>query len=243
MKPLSIGFDVPFSEAIAQAKARGVVLPSVYYGELQGVARQLAFSVAGLASLDQLQAVKDSMDKAMGEGLTFGEWQKLQATKDMNLPAHRLDNIFRTNLQGNYMAGKWQQFMVRANDDSPRQTYLLYDAVNDSRVRPSHLAMDGVIRRVDDPYWATHSPPNGYRCRCSLTTLSEAEAQARSGIGRGLHKTPMVKDPRTGQETPAMPDKDWDYNPYKDRMAKAKEAMDTKSQSGSVKLYLAMQKK
>jgi hypothetical protein len=38
---------VPFTEAIAWAESRGVVLPHVYYGELQGLARAAAFSIAG----------------------------------------------------------------------------------------------------------------------------------------------------------------------------------------------------
>ncbi len=40
----------------------------------------------------------------------------------------------------------------------------MYDAINDNRVRPSHLAMDGIIRPVDDPFWAKNAPINGYRC-------------------------------------------------------------------------------
>ena len=158
--PLSIGFDVPFDEAIAAALARGVVLPSVYYQQLQGLARQLAFSIAGITSIAQLQAVLDSLSAAMQTGQSFTEWLDEAAVMSLNLPQHRLDNIWRTNLQGNYMRGKWEQLI----DNRDNRPYLQYDAVNDHRVRPSHLAMDGVIRRWDDPFWKTHSPPNGYRC-------------------------------------------------------------------------------
>lgn len=75
-KPLSIGFNVPFSEAISEAVRRNVVLPDKYYGELQGIARQKAFSIAGLTSLEQLQQVKDSLDKAMTNGESFNKWKK-----------------------------------------------------------------------------------------------------------------------------------------------------------------------
>ncbi len=158
--PLTIGFNVPFHEAIAAAQLRGVVLPDVYYGELQGIARQLAFSIAGIASLDQLQAVKDSLSDYMEKGGSFKSWKKQSAQLNLELPAHRLDNIWRTNLQGNYMRGKWEKFQRNA-DTRP---YLLYDAINDNRVRPSHLAHDGTIRPVTDAFWRTHSPPLGYRC-------------------------------------------------------------------------------
>ncbi len=165
--PLSIGFDVPFAEAIAAAIIRGVVLPAVYYHQLQGLARQLAFSIAGIASIEQLQAVRDSLTNALQTGQSFNEWMNEAAVMNLNLPAHRLDNIWRTNLQGNYMRGEWEQF-IENKDNRP---YLQYDSINDSRTRPSHLAMDGVIRRWDDPLWKTWSPPAGYRCVLPWTNV------------------------------------------------------------------------
>jgi SPP1 gp7 family putative phage head morphogenesis protein len=211
--PLSIGFDVEFDDAIAAAADRGVELPDIYYGQLKGIERQQAFSIAGQTSLSQLQDVKDSLDKAMGEGLSFGEWKVLAAAMDLGLPEYRLDNIFRTNLQGNYMAGKWQQFV----ENKENRPYLMYDAINDSRTRPSHLAHDGVIRAVGDSFWDSHSPSMGFRCRCSLISLTEQGAQSRSGIGKGLHKVPTVKDPKTDETIPAEADKGWAY-PKHDRM-------------------------
>ena len=86
----------------------------------------------------------------------------------------------------------------------------MYDAINDSRVRPSHLAMDGIIRPVGDIFWTAHYPPNGYRCRCRCISLSEKQAQERSKNGTGLNK----------KITPEMnPDKGWDYNVGQDLTA------------------------
>lgn len=223
-------WNLPFSEALDAAKERGVVLPDVYYGELQGIARQQSFSVAGLAALDQLQAVKDSLDKAMAQGLSFGEWQKQAAVAELGLPKHRLDNIFRTNLQGNYQAGQWEQF--EANRDN--RPYLMYDAINDSRVRPTHLAMDGKIWHIDDPQLDTHAPINGYRCRCSLIPLGESEALARSRGGQGLHKVLVTPD---GQ--PAGPDKGFEYSP-RNRMAGVKKAVEDRRKTTTPMLYSAM---
>jgi SPP1 gp7 family putative phage head morphogenesis protein len=157
--PLAIGFNVPFVEAIAAAKLRAVVLPDIYYGELQGIARQLAFSIASVTSYDQLKGVMDSLSARLETGQSFEAWKQEVAVQDLKLPEHRLDNIFRTNLQGNYMAGKWEKF----ERNKKTRPFLMYDAVNDSRVRVSHLALDGTIRPVDDAFWADHSPPNGYR--------------------------------------------------------------------------------
>ncbi len=232
--PVSIGFNVPFNEAIAQAVKRGVVLPDIYYGQLQGLARQQAFSIAGITSLDTLQAVKDSLDKVIAEGGTFGAWKKhMLESGTLNLPKHRLDNIYRTNLQGSYMAARWDRILLT----QATRPYIMYDALNDSRVRPAHLALDGIIRRVDDPFWTTHSPPNGYRCRCSIRSLSEHQARARSGPGKGLNNPALLED-----GTAALPDKGWDYNPS-DRLAGVNKALVDKRGKSSPVLMQALDAK
>jgi len=227
------GQPVHFDEAIRAAEERGVVLPDVYYGELQGIARQLAFSIAGIAGHDQLQTVMDGLTAVTATGKTFGEWQQEQVVKDLNLPSYRLDNIFRTNLQANYQAGHWEQYQ-RNQDARP---YLMYDAINDSRVRLSHLALDGKIWRIDDPQLRTHAPPNGYRCRCGLISLTAAQARARSGDGTGLNKLTVLPD-----GTPAQPDKGWAYSP-RDRLQGVEQALAKRQTQSSGVLLSALNEK
>jgi hypothetical protein len=50
--------------------------------------------------------------------------------------------------------------------------------------RPDHLALDGKAFRYDDPFWDTHYPPNGWGCKCYVTTMSEGQAQ-RQGVDVG----------------------------------------------------------
>ncbi len=57
--------------------------------------------------------------------------------------------------------------------------YWQYDAVQDSHTRPSHLAMDGRVYPADHPIWNTWFPPNGFRCRCTVRTLSKRQVEAR----------------------------------------------------------------
>jgi hypothetical protein len=77
----------------------------------------------------------------------------------------------------------------------------MYDAINDSRTRPNHLLMDNTILHRDDPWWKTHYPPCGYRCRCTVISLTEAQAQKR-GVS--------VVAPQVD------PDEGWDFNPGED---------------------------
>ena len=222
MPPLSIGFNVPFNEAIQATVARNIVLPDSYYGALQGIHRQLAFSVAGVASVDQLQGVLDSLASALKNGHTFAQWQKAVDVSALGLPKHRLDNIFRTNIQAAYNRGHWEQQV----QNQATRPYLLYDAINDSRTRPSHSAMDGIIRPVGDPFWTTNYPPNGYRCRCSVISLNERQAKARSGEDKGMNK---AITPATMQ-----PDKGWDYNVGADLTAGVNRAIAERVAGGKV---------
>jgi len=51
----------------------------------------------------------------------------------------------------------------------------MYKTAGDERVRSSHKALDGVIRKVTDKFWDTHMPPNGWGCRCTVVSLPKAK--------------------------------------------------------------------
>lgn len=186
-------------EAVEYAEARGVVLPDIYYGALVGIQKSQATTISGLASLEQIKFVIDLVSDALKGGTTFKDFQKAvkSGATSVDLPAHRLDNIFRTNMQVAYNRGRWEQ-QKRASSSRP---YLMYDAINDSRTRPNHLLMDNTILHRDDPWWKTHYPPCGYRCRCTVISLTEAQAQKR-GVS--------VAAPQVD------PDEGWDFNPGED---------------------------
>jgi SPP1 gp7 family putative phage head morphogenesis protein len=48
---------------------------------------------------------------------------------------------------------------------------LKYSAILDERTRQDHRALDGTVRPVDDPFWDSFMPPNGYNCRCKVVPL------------------------------------------------------------------------
>lgn len=53
--------------------------------------------------------------------------------------------------------------------------YLEYVTMADERVREEHQGLHGIILPVDDPFWNSYYPPNGYRCRCSTRKRTERE--------------------------------------------------------------------
>ena len=103
------------------------------------------------------------------------------------------DLIFRTNVQTAYNAGHYEQM----SDPAVRQLrpYWQYDAVNDAHTRPSHLAMDGRVYPADSPVWDTWFPPNGFRCRCTVRSLSRRQVEQR-GLTVETEAPPIQPDPQ-----------------------------------------------
>lgn len=222
---------VPFREAIDWASERGVVLPNVYYGELQGLARAASFSIAGITSHDQLQFVRDSLTAATANGETYAQWKEKVASGEykLELPEHRLENIFRTNIQNHYNRGRCEQH--KRNFDT--RPWLLYDSVNDSRTRPAHLAMDGFIARYDNPIWKKWNPPCGYQCRCRVIALSDRQADKyiQADLKRRTEKPELAQEREKALNR--GPDKGWDYSICEEPTEGLKRAVDNKLGKGT----------
>ena len=162
---------VTFLEALQYAHSKKVVLPDEFYS-MDLKTRQMATTVSFLSSLEQVESVIKSLNKTLASGGTFNDFQKLVAESEIVLPKHYLDNVFRTNIQSAYGHGRWQQ--QQRNKD--KRQYLMYSAINDSRVRPAHLALNRIVLPIDHPFWLTHYPPLGFRCRCTVIALTEKQA-------------------------------------------------------------------
>ena len=177
MATTTAGFDVQFIEAIAYALNREVVLPDNYYNVMTPIQRQQAVSIAGLAQTEQIKHVMGLVNEQLVDGGTFADFQKAVKAGDIdiNLPKHRLDNIFRTNIQGAYGRGRWYQ----QQENKAERPYLMRDGINDSRQRPAHKILDGIIRPIDDPFWNEFYPPDDFRCRCVARSLTKEQAEAK----------------------------------------------------------------
>ena len=52
----------------------------------------------------------------------------------------------------------------------------------DERTREEHRRWHNLILPVDHPFWQTHYPPNGWKCRCQVRQISAREAAAEGGV-------------------------------------------------------------
>ena len=95
---------VTFLEALRYAQQRKILLPNEFYS-LDLKTRQMATTVSFLSSLEQIETVINAANKAIADGGTFKDFQKLIKESDIILPKHYLDNVFRTNIQSAYGHG------------------------------------------------------------------------------------------------------------------------------------------
>ena len=214
---------VTFLEALRYAHNKKIVLPDDFYS-MDLETRQMATTVSFLSSLEQIETVIKAVNKSIADGGTFKDFQKLIEESEIILPKHYLDNVFRTNIQSAYGHGRWQQ----QQRNKAKRPYLMYSAINDSRVRPSHLALDRIVLPIDHPFWLTHYPPLGYRCRCTVIALTEKQA-LKYGI------TPDDKLPEVAEAL------DWSSHPL--QFGELESLVDKKISASSLdKEYLLEQK-
>lgn len=115
----------------------------------------------------------------------------------------RLGLIARQNVQNAVNAGRWQEQWDNRED----QPFLRYVSLNDARTRPDHRALHGKVFPLEDPFWQSHYPPNGWNCRCYVQGVSEARLKRRGwkverSEGKIISREIRIRDRRSGEVTP-----------------------------------------
>lgn len=183
---------LPPQEAIAYMQGRELVGETFNAYDLWQDQHGRAFTISRLARADLLEALQRSLAKSVAGDLSRKDWvdsaeQLLKSagwwgTKEVTNPDTgellktrfnhaRLQLIFDTNVRQAQAAGQWQR-LLRNRRIHP---YARYVCMDDDRVRPLHRSWHGVTLPLDDPWWQTHRPPNGYRCRCRIVGVSQRD--------------------------------------------------------------------
>jgi len=151
----------------------------------------------GLAkSYSQVKEMQNEIIGDDGDIRPFSEFLEKSMAINERYNKGYLETEYAAVVRGTLMGSKWLD-IEEQKDVSP---YLEYTTVGDDRVRDEHRALDGVVEPVGSPFWDQYYPPNGWRCRCSVSQLSEREA-AHAGYKEGKtneHSKKaggLVKDP------------------------------------------------
>lgn len=195
-------FKLPFDEAVAWFRAKANV-PTEHWAELEGAAHAKMFTSAGATHAELLSDLRKITDAAVAGETDIREFRKqfkpLVEKYGWQLrgggPGWRSDLIWRTNIQTAYQAGRWQQF------EEAGITHLKY-VHNDSvrYPRPHHVAMDGTVLPITDPFWTVCYPPNGFGCKCMALPATKAEIASAGDT------------PKRPANWEHLPDANWNYN-------------------------------
>ena len=191
-----------YPDAADYLRARGVEPAAEFYARLEHL-RKEAWTLAKISDVEQIEQVKQSLIQALQEGKSFREWQQALTPEMLALPKHYQETVFRTAVLSSYNGAKWTHFRAHAE----RRPVLRYIAINDSRTRPAHRALHGLMMPVGDARWANLAPPLGFNCRCSLVSLSDKQAKALGYTG-APQELPTWEDDHGVQHT-ATADKGW----------------------------------
>jgi SPP1 gp7 family putative phage head morphogenesis protein len=163
-----------FPEAVDWFRER-VPIQKPAWKRLNEKAQLKSFTAAGVARLDVLKDVWEAMDKAVQKGESFATFRKrvraslVQAWGGSEIPG-RIENIFRTNIQTAYNAGRRVQLMAPAVRKAlPYWTFL---PLLDSRTSDICRGIGTVTLPADHEWFRTHTPPLHYQCRSTIVGRS-----------------------------------------------------------------------
>lgn len=200
---------MPHADGLAFWRSRVVLTPE-QYKQLDDALRSRAFTVSGVACANTLNSIFGLIDQALESGMTVKQFidqtKTLLERRGITGPEpFQLRTVFVTNMQTAYQSGRYKQ--MTDPDVAKDRPFWKYTSMHDQRVRPSHRALDGTVRRHDDPFWKEHYPPNGYGCRCAVQNMTAEEVAAEGlTVGQG-----DVIYPSTGQAI--RPDAGFGNNP------------------------------
>lgn len=236
----------PPPEASRYLRAKAL-RPAFSWLDVEPEEHAVAFSVAKATKLDVLTAIREEVQRALDQGIPLEQFQRdlrprleklgwwgaretigkdgTRRTIQLGSP-RRLRTIYDANIRSARAAGQWERIQ-RTKRAMP---YLLYGLGPSERHRPHHESKAGLVLPVDDPFWATWMPPNGWGCKCWVRQITRREAETR-----GIEEAPAIEtrewiNARTGEvkQIPVGIDPGWERNPGLMRQQSVEQLLDGK---------------
>lgn len=214
----------PFAEQVAFFE-RKVSVPTAGWWDLQRGDHSHGFMVAGAFKADLLADLRGIVQAAIERGTPLEQFRK---QFDAIVEKHgwvykggrnwRTRIIYETNIRQSFNAGRIAQLtsptMARAR---PYWQYRHNDKGHSKNPRPLHQSWNGKVLRWNDPWWKTHTPMNGWGCKCGIRSLSEADLKdmGKTGPDQAPYDGTYLWTAPDGarHEIPAGIDPGFDYSP------------------------------
>lgn len=214
---VTFGAGIDTLAKVLELWSKREIVPSDVFDQLTDELKGRAGRLAGVWHTTFVQAVYESLFRAINEGHSLQEWlphvqqmldgfgaaggERLYSGEKWS--AWYADLVYRNANAAAYAGGKYaemfsQEWMVLA-------PFWLYSAIDDDRVRETHLALDGKVFRKDDVTARRFLPPWSHNCFPAETRIVGAvdggTRVAYSGpvvalvTGRGQELTLTVNHP------------------------------------------------
>lgn len=216
--------DMPFEEAIRFLRGK-INVTSEHWSDVWQRANTRSFSVAGATTESLVEDFRREVARALEEGTSLNEF--MSSFNDIvarhgwahtGTPGWRASIIYETNLSMAYSAGRYAQ--QTEPETLAAFPYWQYNHSGSLHPRLEHLPWNGIVLVANHPWFDTHYAPNGYRCGCWISVVSERGLRLQ---GKSVPDEAPPLDlrewtnPKTGEvhQVPKGIDPGFDYNPGK----------------------------
>lgn len=159
------------------------------FRELTDEAKGWAFSVARIENATVLRRAKEKLGQIIREGRGAEEFIAWVEGSGFQWSEAYSTLVARMAVLPTYGLARYQE--IAKPESAENFAYIMYDAINDNRVRPEHLAMDNRVWRRDQFPWEW-TPPNGYNCRCSIRQLDDYLLRRSGGVLQNETGAPVL---------------------------------------------------
>lgn len=136
------------------------------------------YSFSAAKNYQELKILTDLITDSSGAIRPFSEFRAEAEKVFKNFNEDWLSTEYGTAINGAMQASRWADY----TKNKKAMPYLRYVTAGDSRVRDSHRSLDGVVKRIDDSFWNSYYPPNGYNCRCTTTQTGQSKETPEGNI-------------------------------------------------------------
>lgn len=192
--------SLPFAEAIEYFRDK-INLPTRSWTDIYTGMHSRAFVIAGATKDELLTDFRSAVQRAIEDGTTLEDFRK---DFDNIVQKHgwtynggrgwRTRVIYNTNIRQAYNAGREKQMQnpkLRA-----ARPYGLYKHGDSIVPRTEHLALNNTVLPLDDPWWDTWTPANGWECTCKKYSVSQRDVE-RMGLTVLKTAPPIEYETRT----------------------------------------------
>lgn len=172
--------------------------------------REDVFVFSGFKTHAQLKEAASYLLTDDGKIKPFQDFRRDVWAVHTSYNSHYLEAEYIFATSSAEMASRWSDF----EKDGDRYN-LQYRTAGDNRVRDEHAAINLTTLPIDDPFWGSYFPPNGWRCRCVAVQVRKGkydESNSDEAMTKGEKATTRIN--KKGENADAI----FRFNPGKDKV-------------------------